>query len=208
MRKYSSKMRSNLNSFYISKNSFFGSEPTPNHEISSKLLEERIIFLTGELDDYLCNSIKSQLLYLEQVSPREDIKIYIDSPGGSVYSGLGLLDTMEYISCDIQTINTGLAASMAAIILCSGTPGKRKSLKRSRCMIHQPLGYTGYAQASDIEIDAREINSLKRELYEIIAEKTGQKFDKVHKDGDRDYWMSSLEAKNYGMIDEILTKRI
>jgi ATP-dependent Clp protease protease subunit len=114
---------------------------------------------------------------------------------------------MEYISCDIETINTGLAASMAAIILCCGTPGKRKSLKRSRCMIHQPLGYTGFAQASDIEIDARQINSLKRELYEIISQKTGQKIDKVHKDSDRDYWMSAEEAKNYGMIDTILTKR-
>jgi ATP-dependent Clp protease protease subunit len=202
------RMRTDISSLHNPKSSFFGSEVPTNHEISTKLLEERIIFLTGELDDFLCNSIKSQLLYLEKVNPREDIKIYIDSPGGSVYSGLGLLDTMEYITCDIQTINTGLAASMAAIILCSGTPGKRKSLKRSRCMIHQPLGYTGYAQASDIEIDAREINSLKRELYEIIAEKTGQKFDKVHKDGDRDYWMSSQEAQKYGMIDEILIKRV
>jgi ATP-dependent Clp protease protease subunit len=205
---YLPKIEKDLRSSYNYKNSFLGPESHPSYEITSKLLEERIIFLTGELDDYLCTSIKSQLLYLEQVNPREDIKIYIDSPGGSVYSGLGLLDTMEYISCDIQTINTGLAASMAAIILCSGTPGKRKSLKRSRCMIHQPLGYTGFAQASDIEIDARQINSLKKELYEILSQKTGQKFDKVHKDGDRDYWMSAQEARNYGMIDEILEKRV
>lgn len=204
---YSKKQNTEIKSFYKPRNAYLGSEISPNYEINSKLLEERIIFLTGEIDDYLCTNIKAQLLYLEQVSPREDIKIYIDSPGGSVYSGLGLLDTMEYISCDIQTINTGLVASMAAIILCSGTPGKRKSLKRSRCMIHQPLGYTGFAQASDIEIDARQINSLKKELYEILSEKTGQNFDKVHKDGDRDYWMCAQEAKRYGMIDEILSTR-
>jgi ATP-dependent Clp protease protease subunit len=179
----------------------------PFFDLGYKLLDERIIMITGEIDDRMSSMVKTQLLYLEKQSPNEDIKMYIDSPGGSVYSGLGIVDTMEYISCDIETINTGLAASMAAIILCCGTPGKRKSLKRSRCMIHQPLGYTGFAQASDIEIDARQINSLKRELYEIISQKTGQKIDKVHKDSDRDYWMSAEEAKNYGMIDTILTKR-
>lgn len=159
------------------------------------------------MDSDVCNIIKAQLLYLDQIDPGEDIKIYIDSPGGSVYSGLGLLDTMDYISSDIVTINTGLAASMAALVLCSGTKGKRKALKRSRTMIHQPLGYTGFAQASDIEIDAREINSLKKELYEIISERTGQKYDRVNKDGDRDYWMSADDAKKYGMIDEIIKNR-
>jgi ATP-dependent Clp protease protease subunit len=176
-------------------------------DVFSKLIDHRIIFLSTEMDSDVCNIIKAQLLYLDQIKPGEDIKIYIDSPGGSVYSGLGLLDTMDYISSDIVTINTGLAASMAALVLCSGTKGKRKALKRSRTMIHQPLGYTGFAQASDIEIDAREINSLKKELYEIISDRTGQKYDKVYKDGDRDYWMSADEAKKYGMIDEIIKNK-
>jgi ATP-dependent Clp protease, protease subunit len=176
-------------------------------DIHAKLLEDRIIFLTGEIDDWMCDVIKAQLLYLEQTDSKSDISIYINSGGGSVYSGLGLLDTIEYIKPDISTINTGLAASMAAVILCSGTKGKRKSLKRSRTMIHQPLGYTGFAQASDMEIEAKQINSLKKELYEIISEKTGQPYEKVSKDGDRDYWMSAQESKKYGMIDEILIKR-
>jgi ATP-dependent Clp protease protease subunit len=175
-------------------------------DIFSKLLDDRIIFLSTDIDDYVCNIIKAQLLYLETESD-EDIKIYIDSGGGSVYSGLGLLDVMDFIKPDIITVNTGLAASMAAVILCSGTKGKRKALKRSRTMIHQPLGYTGYAQASDMEIEAKEINSLKKELYEIISENSGQTYDKVYKDSDRDYWMSAIEAKKYGMIDEIIQKR-
>jgi ATP-dependent Clp protease protease subunit len=175
-------------------------------DIFSKLLEDRIIFLSTEIDDYVCNIIKAQLMYLEKESD-EDIQIYIDSPGGSVYSGLGLLDVMDYVTPDIVTINTGLAASMAAVVLCSGTKGKRKSLKRSRTMIHQPLGYGGYAQASDMEIEAKEINSLKKELYEIISDRTGQTYDKVHKDSDRDYWMTAQDAKKYGMIDEIILKR-
>ena len=175
-------------------------------DIFSKLLEDRIIFLSTDIDDYVCNIIKAQLMYLESLSD-DDIEIYIDSPGGSVYSGLGLLDVMDYVKPDIVTINTGLAASMAAVVLCSGTKGKRKSLKRSRTMIHQPLGYGGYAQASDMEIEAKEINSLKKELYEIISERTGQTYDKVHKDSDRDYWMTSQDAKKYGMIDEIISKR-
>lgn len=175
-------------------------------DIFSKLLNERIVFLNTDLESGVCNLIKAQLLYLESISD-EDISIYIDSPGGSVYSGLGLLDVMEYIKPDIETINTGLAASMAAIILCSGKKGKRKALKRSRTMIHQPLGYGGWQQASDMEIEAREINDLKKELYEIISDRTGQKYDKVYKDGDRDYWMNAKVAKDYGMIDEIITKR-
>ena len=175
-------------------------------DIFSKLLEDRIIFLSTEIDDYVCNIIKAQLLYLEMESD-EDIEIYIDSPGGSVYSGLGLLDVMDYVKPDIVTMNTGLAASMAAVVLCSGKKGKRKSLKRSRTMIHQPLGYGGYAQASDMEIEAKEINSLKKELYEIISDRSGQSFDRVSKDSDRDYWMTAVDAKKYGMIDEIVTKR-
>ena len=138
----------------------------------------------------------------------DDIKIYIDSPGGSVYSGLGLLDVMDFVKPDIITINTGLAASMGAVILCSGTKGKRKALKRSRTMIHQPMSYGGYVQqASDMEIEAKEMNSIKKELYEIISDMTGQNYDRVSKDGDRDYWMTAIEAKKYGMIDEIVTKR-
>jgi ATP-dependent Clp protease protease subunit len=175
-------------------------------DIFSKLLEDRIIFLSTEIDDYVCNIIKAQLMYLESLDD-DDIEIYIDSPGGSVYSGLGLLDVMDYVKPDIVTMNTGLAASMAAVVLCSGTKGKRKSLKRSRTMIHQPLGYGGYAQASDMEIEAKEINSLKKELYEIISDRTGQTYDKVHKDSDRDYWMTAQDAKKYGMIDEIIIKR-
>jgi ATP-dependent Clp protease, protease subunit len=176
-------------------------------DVFSKLIESRIIFLSTEMDSDICNIIKAQILYLEQLNPDEDIKIYIDSPGGAVYSGLGLIDTMEFVKPDIVTINTGLAASMAATLLCCGTKGKRKALRRSRTLIHQPLGYTGFAQASDIEIDARQINLAKKELYEIISEKTGQPYDKVYKDGDRDYWLNAIESKKYGIIDEIIKPR-
>lgn len=176
-------------------------------DIFSKLLDDRIIFLSTEIDDYICNIIKAQLLYLETESD-DDIKLYIDSGGGSVYSGLGLLDVMDYIKPDIITVNTGLAASMAAVILCSGAKGKRRALKRSRTMIHQPMSFGSYVQqASDMEIEAKEINSLKKELYEIISERTGQTYDRVCKDSDRDYWMSAQDAKKYGMIDEIIQKR-
>lgn len=176
-------------------------------DVFSKLLDDRIIFLSTEVDDYVCNIIKAQLLYLESESD-EDISIYIDSGGGSIYSGLGLLDVMDFVKPEIVTINTGLAASMAAVILCSGTKGKRLALKRSRTMIHQPMtGYSSYSQASDMEIEAREINSLKKELYEIISDRSGQTFDKVAKDGDRDYWMTAPDAKKYGIIDEIILKR-
>lgn len=176
-------------------------------DIFHKLLDDRIIFLNDEIDTNISNIIKAQLLYLDSESD-EDISIYIDSPGGSVYSGLGLLDVMDYINSDIVTVNTGLAASMAAVVLCSGTKGKRKSLKRSRTMIHQPLGYGGWVQqASDMEIEAKEVNHLKKELYEIISEKTGQPYDKVYKDSDRDYWMSAKDSLKYGMIDKILNKR-
>jgi ATP-dependent Clp protease protease subunit len=174
-------------------------------DVFSKLLDDRIIFLSTEVDEYVTNIIKAQLLYLESESD-EDISIYIDSPGGSVYTGLGLLDVMDFVKPDIVTINTGLAASMAAVILCSGTKGKRMALKRSRTMIHQPLSYVGYSQASDLEIETKEIISLKKELYEIISDNTGQLLDKVYKDGDRDYWMTAQDAKKYGMIDKIILK--
>lgn len=177
-------------------------------DIFSKLIDHRIIFLTTEMEADICNIIKAQLLYLEQIDPDKDIKIYIDSPGGSVYSGLGLLDTMEYVKPDIITVNTGLAASMAAVILCCGADGKRRSLKRARTMIHQPMGgFGGYLQASEIEIDAKEINSLKQELLEIISDRTGQKFDKVKSDSDRDYWMTAEESLKYGIIDEIIKRK-
>lgn len=200
----------NVNSTYLNKykkNSTGFFEPS-NHptDVFGKLLEKRIILLTGEVDDYICDLIKAQLLYMESFSD-EDITLYICSGGGDVYSGLGLLDVMEFIKPDIITVNTGLAASMAAVILCSGTKGKRKALKRSRTMIHQPSTYSGYSQATDIEIEAKEINSLKRELYEIISENTGQTYDKVYNDSERDYWLTSIEAKKYGLIDEIVKNR-
>ncbi len=176
-------------------------------DVFSKLLDERIIFLSTEVDSDVCNIIKAQMMYLDSISD-DDISIYIDSPGGSVYSGLGLLDVMDFVNSDISTVNTGLAASMAAVILCSGKKGKRKALKRSRTMIHQPLGYGGWVQqASDMEIEAKEINSLKKELYDIISDRTGQSYERVYKDGDRDYWMTAQDAKKYGMIDEIITYR-
>jgi ATP-dependent Clp protease protease subunit len=205
----SKKINSTYISHYSQKSTQFiedGGLIFPN-DIFNRLLKDRIIILSGEIDTHISELIKANLLYLESLNSEEDITLYINSPGGSVYDGLGLLDIMEYIKPEIGTINTGLAASMAAIILSSGTKGKRKALKRSRTMIHQPLGFGGWSQASDMEIEAREINDLKKQLYEIISENTGQVYNKVHKDGDRDYWMSAQDAKKYGMIDEILTKR-
>lgn len=201
----------NVNNNYLQRykknsNDFFESSNHPT-DVFGKLLEKRIILLTGEVDDYICDLIKAQLLYMESLSD-EDITLYICSGGGDIYSGLGLLDVMDFIKPDIVTVNTGLAASMAAVILCSGTKGKRRALKRSRTMIHQPLsGFGAWTQASDIEIESKEINSLKKELYEIISENTGQKYEKVCNDGDRDYWMTSMDALNYGMIDKIVQKR-
>ena len=192
----------------INSNIFMDREKGSIIDIYSKLLDDRIIFLTDEIDTYTAENIKSQLLYLEQLDHKKDIKIYINSPGGSVYDGLSILDCMEYVRPDVITVNTGLAASMAAVILCAGAKGKRKSLKRARVMCHQPMsGGYGYSQASDMAIDAKEINSLKRELYEIISENTGQPYDKVEKDADRDYWMTASEAKKYGMIDDIIKPR-
>ena len=164
---------------------------------------DRIIFLGTEVDDYSANVIQAQLLYLDSADPGKDISIYINSPGGSVYAGLGIYDTMQYISSDVATICTGMAASMAAVLLVAGEKGKRAALKHSRVMIHQPMG-GAQGQASDIEITAREIQKLKTELYTIISEHSGKPFEQVEKDSDRDHWMTSAEAKEYGMIDNIL----
>ena len=175
-------------------------------DVFSRLMMDRIIFLGVPINDYVANIIQAQLLFLESVDSERGIQIYLNSPGGGVYAGLGIYDTMQYINPDVATICTGMAASMGAVLLCAGTKGKRTALKHSRVMIHQPLGGAS-GQASDIEITAREIQKLKNELYEIIASHTGKSFDEVWKDGDRDYWMTSDEAKSYGMIDEILVKK-
>ncbi|MBI2271716.1 MAG: ATP-dependent Clp endopeptidase proteolytic subunit ClpP [Bacteroidetes bacterium] len=174
-------------------------------DIFSRLMMDRIIFMGTGINDYVSNIIMGQLLFLESVDSKKDIQIYVNSPGGSVYAGLGIYDTMQYIAPDVATICVGMAASMGAVLMCAGKKGKRTSLKHSRVMIHQPLG-GAEGQASDIEITAREIQKLKKELYEIIAKHSGQNFDKVYKDSDRDYWMTAQEAKDYGMIDEILER--
>lgn len=174
-------------------------------DVFSRLMMDRIIFLGTGIDDQVANIIQAQLLFLESVDPKKDIQIYLNSPGGSVYAGLGIYDTMQYISPDVATICTGMAASMGAVLLCAGEKGKRTALKHSRVMIHQPLG-GAQGQASDIEITAREILKLKNELYEIISSHSGQSFEKVSEDSDRDYWMKANEAKEYGMIDEVLVR--
>ena len=173
-------------------------------DVFSRLMMDRIIFLGVPINDYVANIIQAQLLFLENNNPKQDITIYLNSPGGSVYAGLGIYDTMQYISSDVLTVCTGMAASMAAVLLCAGTKGKRTALKHSRVMIHQPLG-GAQGQASDIEITAREIQKLKKELYEIISNHTGKDYDQVYKDGDRDFWMKSDEALKYGMIDQVVT---
>ncbi|HPY82606.1 MAG: ATP-dependent Clp endopeptidase proteolytic subunit ClpP [Bacteroidales bacterium] len=175
-------------------------------DIFSRLMMDRIIFLGLPIDDYVANIVQGQLLYLESADHTKDIQIYINSPGGGVYAGLGIYDTMQYINADVATICTGMAASMAAVLLCGGTKGKRMALDHSRVMIHQPLG-GAHGQASDIEITTREILKLKKELYEIIANHTGHPLKKIEKDSDRDYWMTSKEAVAYGMIDEVMKKK-
>ena len=181
--------------------------PMPFREVDvfSRLMADRIIFLGTGVDDYIANIIQAQLLFLESTDPSKDIQIYINSPGGSVYAGLGIYDTMQYIKPEIATICTGMAASMGAVLLCGGAAGKRTALKHSRIMIHQPLG-GARGQASDIEITANEIQKLKKELYEIISHHSGKSYDDVWRDSDRDYWMTSAEAKEYGMIDEVLIR--
>ncbi|MBO7112448.1 MAG: ATP-dependent Clp endopeptidase proteolytic subunit ClpP [Bacteroidaceae bacterium] len=175
-------------------------------DVFSRLMMDRIIFLGTEINDYTANTIQAQLLYLDSVDSSKDISIYLNSPGGSVTAGLGIYDTMQFISSPVATICTGMAASMAAVLLVSGQEGKRSALPHSRVMIHQPLGGV-QGQASDIEITAREIQKLKKELYTIISEHSHTPFDKVWADSDRDYWMTAQEAKEYGMIDQVLEKR-
>ena len=174
-------------------------------DVFSRLMMDRIIFLGVPIDDYVANVIQAQLLFLESVDPAKDITIYLNTPGGVVYAGFGIYDTMQYVSPDIATICTGMAASMGSVLLCAGEAGKRSALEHSRILIHQPLG-GAQGQASDIEITAREIKKIKEELYTIIAKHSGQEYDKIWADGDRDFWMTSAEAKAYGMIDEILIK--
>lgn len=175
-------------------------------DVFSRLMMDRIIFLGTPIDDYTANTLQAQLLYLDSTDPGKDISIYINSPGGSVYAGLGIYDTMQFIGSKVATICTGMAASMAAVLLVAGAEGKRSALKHSRVMIHQPMGGV-QGQASDIEITAREIQKLKKELYTIIAEHAHTDFDKVWADSDRDYWMTAEEAKGYGMIDQVLMRK-
>ena len=172
-------------------------------DVFSRLMMDRIIFLGTQVDDYTANVIQAQLLFLDSSDPGKDISIYLNTPGGSVYAGLGIYDTMQFIGSDVATICTGMAASMGAVLLVAGTKGKRSALKHSRVMIHQPMG-GAQGQASDIEITAREIQKLKKELYQIIADHSGNPFDRIEKDSARDYWMTAQEAVEYGMIDKVL----
>ena len=174
-------------------------------DVFSRLMMDRIIFLGTQIDEYAANVIQAQLLYLDSADPGKDISIYLNTPGGSVYAGLGIYDTMQYISSDVSTICTGMAASMGAVLLVAGATGKRFALQHSRVMIHQPMG-GAQGQASDIEITAREIQKLKKELYSIIAQHSGKPYEQIEKDSDRDYWMTAAEAKEYGMIDDVLVR--
>lgn len=173
-------------------------------DVFSRLMKDRIIFLGVPIDDDVANIIQAQLLFLESQDPDRDIQIYLNSPGGQVYAGLGIYDTMQYLKPDVSTICTGMAASMAAVLLCAGAKGKRFALPHSRVMIHQPMG-GAQGQASDIEIEAQEIMKIKKELYEIIANHSGKDFDQVWNDCDRDHWMIAAEAKEYGLIDQVLS---
>lgn len=175
-------------------------------DVFSRLMMDRIIFLGTQIDDYTANVIQAQLLYLDSSDPGKDISIYINSPGGSVYAGYGIYDTMQFIGSEVSTICTGIAASMASVLLVAGQKGKRFALKHSRVMIHQPMGGM-QGQASDMEISVREILKVKKELYTIISDHSGKPLEQVENDSDRDYWMTSAEAKEYGMIDDILLKK-
>ncbi len=207
-----------INSNYYSKimSSMYPTNLTPNiieerqmniaiFDVFSRLMMDRIIFLGTGINDQVANIVQAQLLFLESADANKDIQIYLNSPGGSVYAGLGIYDTMQFIKPDVATICTGMAASMGAVLLCAGEKGKRSALPHSRVMIHQPLG-GAQGQASDIEITAREIVTLKEELYTIIAKHSGQSYDKVYEDSDRDYWMKADKAKEYCMIDEVLNR--
>lgn len=208
-----------ISSTYYNKiiNSMYPTNLTPNiieerqmniavFDVFSRLMMDRIIFLGTGINDQVANIVQAQLLFLESTDASKDIQIYINSPGGSVYAGLGIYDTMQFIKPDVATICTGMAASMGAVLLCAGEKGKRSGLTHSRVMIHQPLG-GAQGQASDIEITAREILTLKEELYKIISKHSGQEYDKVYNDSDRDYWMKADKALEYGMIDEILARK-
>lgn len=175
-------------------------------DVFSRLMMDRVIFLGTQIDDYTANTIQAQLLYLDSIDPGKDISIYLNSPGGSVTAGLGIYDTMQFISSDVATICTGMAASMAAVLLVAGTEGKRWALKHSRVMIHQPLGGV-QGQASDIEIEAKEIMKFKKELYTIISDHSHTPYEKVWQDSDRNYWMTAEEAKAYGMIDDVMVRK-
>ncbi|MCQ2233894.1 MAG: ATP-dependent Clp endopeptidase proteolytic subunit ClpP [Paludibacteraceae bacterium] len=177
-------------------------------DVFSRLMMDRIIFLGSEVDAYTANVIQAQLLFLDTSDPGKDISIYINSPGGSVYDGLGIYDTMQFIGSDVSTICTGMAASMASVLLVAGAKGKRSALKHSRVLIHQPMGGVAPGtQATDMEITTREIVKLKKELYDIISEHSGQAYEKIAADAERDYWLTAAEAKEYGMIDEVLERK-
>jgi len=211
-KKYATK-HAGLNSMYVDR--YVDASMTPyiieerqlnmsQMDVFSRLMMDRIIFLGTGINDQIANIIQAQLLFLESADAKKDIQIYLNSPGGSVYAGLGIYDTMQVVGPDVATICTSMAASMGAVLLCAGTKGKRSALPHSRVMIHQPMG-GAQGQVSDMEITLNEITTLKKELYEIISNHSGQPFDKVEADSDRDYWMKAEQAKEYGMIDEILT---
>jgi len=199
---------SNLHRFSNSVTPYIIEERTSNVtelDIFSRLMSDRLIFLGTEIYDEVSNILQAQMLFLESLNPEEDIRLYVNSPGGDVYAGLGIYDTMQYIKPDVSTMCVGLAASMGAILLTAGTKGKRFALPHSRIMIHQPMGGIG-GQASDITITSNEINNLKKDLYDILVTHTGQTYKKIEKDGDRDFWMKAEEAKNYGLIDNVLRR--
>ncbi len=215
-RKYATKHAGISSKVYDQYTSIYGSYISPtiieerqmnvaSMDVFSRLMMDRIIFLGTDINDYVANIIQAQLLFLESVDAKKDILIYLNSPGGGVYAGLGIYDTMQYVSPDVATICTGMAASMGAVLLCAGAPGKRSALQHSRVMIHQPMG-GAQGQATDMEITVKEIVKLKKELYEIISNHSGKSMKEVEKDSDRDYWMKADEAKAYGMIDEVLIK--
>ncbi|BAO75077.1 ATP-dependent Clp endopeptidase proteolytic subunit ClpP [Winogradskyella sp. PG-2] len=208
-----------VNSMYYDKiiQSMYPTNLTPNiieerqmniavFDVFSRLMMDRIIFLGTGVNDQVANIIQAQLLFLQSTDASKDVQIYINSPGGSVYAGLGIYDTMQFIKPDVATICTGIAASMAAVLLCAGEKGKRSALKHSRVMIHQPMSGT-QGQVSDMEIAVRETLKIKKELYDIISSHSGKTYDQVEKDSDRDYWMTSNEALDYGMIDEVLQRK-
>ncbi len=217
IRDFSIKHQGVSSSVYDDYTSTFNNYITPNiieerklnavaMDVFSRLMMDRIIFLGVGINDDVANIITAQLLFLESIDSTSDVQIYINSPGGGVYAGLGIYDTMQYINPDVATICTGMAASMGAVLLCAGAEGKRTALKHSRVMIHQPLGGAG-GKASDVQITINEIRKLKKELYDILSEHSGQPFEKIEKDSDRDFWMRAEEAKEYGMIDEVLFRK-